>query len=530
MIDVEKALLSGVEELAGPPHWEARPTIAFEKEPRDLSALSLCAPSMPPELLPRVLRPWLEDVCDRMRVPLEMVAVPAMVVAAALVGRRLTIRPKRRDDWAVVPNLWGCIVSRSGFLKSPALEEAMRPLRRIEGEIREKYEGERAEHENARRILELEISALEGRVKGAHKKGGGDIEQLAGILADKRRALEAAASVTEPRISTSDATVEKLGELLLHNPHGVALVRDELVGWLRTFDKPGRESDRQFYLEGWNGNSPHTVDRIGRGTLYIPAVCVSVIGGAQPGPLRACVRDAAADGAGADGLLQRVQLLVYPDEFPEWKNVDEWPNTEAKNSAYASIKHLASFEPAEIAERDGDSLPFLRFEPGAQAVFDAWRDELERRLRSGELASRPAFESHIAKYRSLMPALALLLHLLDGGASVREVSEAAARRAADWCGFLECHALKMYSEGGELLAARALADRIDNGEVRDGDTIRDVYRRGWAGLGTEERVANAARSLEGAGWLKIIPQKKPGQPGREPSPRIALHPSLMMEA
>lgn len=39
-------------------------------------------------------------------------------------------------------------------------------------------------------------------------------------------------------------------------------------------------------------------------------------------------------GAGAGGLLQRFQMLVYPDEPASWRNIDRYPNSEARNTAF----------------------------------------------------------------------------------------------------------------------------------------------------------------------------------------------------
>ncbi len=67
--------------------------------------------------------------------------------------------------------------------------------------------------------------------------------------------------------------------------------------------------------------------------------------------------------------------------------------------------------------RDGEP---LRFDPEAQELFDAFRDTLERRLRSEAMAATPAFESHLAKYRSLMPTLALLVETIEAVARGRQ--------------------------------------------------------------------------------------------------------------
>jgi hypothetical protein len=59
----------------------------------------------------------------------------------------------------------------------------------------------------------------------------------------------------------------------------------------------------------------------------------------------------------------------------------------------------------------------------------------------------PVLLSHVAKYRSLMPALALILHVIDGvdtGVG-GPVSGVAAERAAAWCRYLEAHARRLYA-------------------------------------------------------------------------------------
>jgi putative DNA primase/helicase len=48
----------------------------------------------------------------------------------------------------------------------------------------------------------------------------------------------------------------------------------------------------------------------------------------------------------------------------------------------------------------------------AQELFDRWGADLEHRLRAEE--DYPVPLSHLAKYRSLLPSLALLFHLIDG--------------------------------------------------------------------------------------------------------------------
>jgi putative DNA primase/helicase len=480
-------------------------------------------------LLPEPLRGWIVDVSERMQVPQDLPAVGAIVVAASLVGRKLGIQPKRQDDWLVVPNLWGGAVGKPAMLKSPALAEVMKPLERLAAEAREAHEEAMASYEAEATTHEALKAALKDEVKKVAKASAktGDVSQLKAAIA-KQRDLDAPEKPAPKRYKTEDPTVEKLSELLRENPRGLLIHRDELSGWLRSLDKQGRESDRAFYLESWNGTGTFDVDRIGRGSLHVPALCVSILGGIQPGPLSSYVYEATRGGRGDDGLLQRFQLLVWPDPPPTWRNVDYWPDSTAKNRAYAVYEALDALTPEEFgaSTEDEGRIPAVRFAPDAQEVFDSWRDELEVRLRSGELS--PALESHLAKYRSLMPSLALIFHVVafvDGKAEPGTVGLEAALQAAAWCEYLETHAGRLYesAENPTMEGARVLLGRIRKGDVKDGASTRDVYRgRHWSKLSTPEEVNVAATVLEDYGWLRV----EKVETGGRPATRIHLHPTL----
>lgn len=135
-------------------------------EPKPIPSLSPVEP-FTKEMLPELLRGWAVDVSERMQTPLDYAGVASMIGLAAVVGRQLAIRPEEKTDWAVVPNLWGDIVGRPGVLKSPAIREALRPLRRLEGqaaggtpEIREDRCGAPAGRRAAGRAEETPPAAL----------------------------------------------------------------------------------------------------------------------------------------------------------------------------------------------------------------------------------------------------------------------------------------------------------------------------------------------------------------------------------
>src|ERR1022692_2070693 len=133
----------------------------------------------------------------------------------------------------------------------------------------------------------------------------------------------------------------------------------------------------------------------------------------------------------------------------------------------------------------------FRFASDAQELFVGWLAELEAKIRRNELHA--ALVSHLSKYRSLMPSLALLFHLADAavnGAKSDTVSFRHAEEAAAWCRYLESHARRVYSciVTPRLRAARELAEKIKQRKIgADGFfSCRDVYLKGWSGLDSPE--------------------------------------------
>lgn len=474
-------------------------------EPGNLPARLPEVPTLDPALLPTELRAWLVDIAGRMNCPLDYAAAGAIVALSAVVGRQVAIRPQRRDDWTVVPNLWGGIVGRPGMLKTPALTEAMRPLSRLEAKARERYDDELQEYTASAIVAKQANKVTDQQITKALEDGDREKAQ------DLAVAAQGAEQPTpeRQRYQTQDSTVEKIGELLASNPRGILIYRDELIGWLRSMDKSGHEGARAFYLEAWNGTGAYTFDRIGRGTIDIEAACVSVLGGIQPGPLRAYLQQATAGGAGDDGLLQRLQVIVWPDPPKTWSEVDRHPDAQASQAAFDVFDRLANIDPNQIGA-EPDQLPFLRFDDEAQEEFSEWRARLEHRLRNEENA--PAFEAAISKQRSLMPSLALLFHLADspqgGPVTIRPTLQAIA-----WTEYLEAHARRLYAPALDIpsLAARALGGRIIAGEVPETFQARDVYRKNWASLDRGATEA-ALEILESIGWVRALEIKTGGRP------------------
>lgn len=449
-------------------------------------------------LLPTKLERSTRDISERMQCPPDYVAVAAMIALATVVGARIGIRPKQYDNWLVVPNLWGAVVGRPGVLKSPAIMEALRPLLQLDADARKDFQA-KTKREQAEALVErAKRKESEKGLRDAVRKGD-DALKIALDMVDAEQG-----GVRRVRFIVYDSTVEKLGEILNENPNGVLAFRDELMGLLISLDKEGQEGARSFYLEAWAGARAYTYDRIGRGTVDIASATLSLFGSIQPGKLVSYLQGATRMGGQDDGLVQRLQLLVWPDISTDWTLVDRVPDHEAReiaNAVMRDIVALSAFElGGELPTRGETSIPFLRFDSAAQARFNEWLGRLERRVRGGK--EHPAFESHLAKYRSLVPSLALLLHL--GEQRAGPVGDDVLRCAIGWAEYLESHARRVYAfvARPEIHAAKCLASKLTDGSVKDGFDARSIYRHGWTGLADSAQVDAALSVLGSLHWVR----------------------------
>jgi hypothetical protein len=503
---------------------------AWPDKPKNLHVKLPPVAEIRENMIPDPLSTWVFDVARRMdnSAP-DFAAAAAIVQAGALIGRKVGIRPKRHDDWTVIPNLWGGLVGMPASMKTPALETTLKPIKRLAARAKTEHEEALKDHEFDRALYAARHKALKEALQSkakeliSNKDAAGDLDGFKKEFED----LEEPEEPTQKRYVTNDATIEKLAEILAENPDGILYYADELMRFLRGLDRAGREADRAFYLESWNGNGSFEVDRISRGSIFVPALCVSLLGGIQPGPLTQYVMDAAEDADKADGLLQRFQVMVYPDLRGE--PTDVAPDAKARNRAYSVFEKLAELDVEKFGatQDQDDEVPTIGFSEDAQEIFNRWRAEFEPRY--GTEDQSMAIQSHMQKFRSLFASLALIfeaIDFVDGSSEGGSVSKISAMRAAGWCEYLEGHALRVYSPLIDAPERRAeqLLNKILKGEIKPGANVRGIYRKQWSGLTSHESVVEALEILEGHGWIRIAKLNPSGR-GR-PTEVLRVHPDL----
>lgn len=487
-------------------------------EPKPIKHQLLPVEPLPIGILPEAYQAWISDMSYRMQCPPDIAACTAITMTGSIIGTACGIRPKCRDNWLIVPNLFGAAIARpSVLLKSPTMQEALKPVLRLEAEAIEAHGKEKIYFDAENEMKKAEREGIRKEMSHLVKKRSTDSDAKE-MLKHKYVNLGEAEEPTLRRYRTNNTTPEGLNVLLEQNARGILVFCDELMNLIGGWEKEGRETERGFYLEAWNGKQNYISDRASRDCLITPNMCVSIFGGIQPDKLFGYLNECRKSN---DGMFQRFQMMVYPDEPKHWTLVDEYPDTEAKNKAYDIIKRLSEMDFAEIGAQieDKEPTPFLRYAPEAQELFYAWLTELEiQKLRGTTM--EPMMAEHLGKYRKLMPSLSLIFHLIDAASGMdvgNGVSLQAAERAAAWCEYLESHARRIYGlvESLPIKAATILAARVKKKALGTSFTVRDVYRRQWSFL-TDKDIAQAACDiLVEAGWLReSVTESSFGQRGK----------------
>lgn len=444
-------------------------------------------------MLPDTIRDYIFDIAERQQCPVDFVAVSALCGLSALLGRKALIYPKQNDNWLVTPNLWGLLIGRPSTMKSPAMKAALEPLHNIEDELARLYKNAIDKYSFDKEYSEVSRVTRFKAAKDLIKRGKD--EDAKEVI---RNALFNEDYPKRKRIIINDTSVEKLGEILNENPNGVIHIRDEFSGWISKISKEEYQQDRSFYIECFDGNGKYTYDRIGRGHLHIENLTLSLLGGIQPSRIKPVIKDAVS-GTGNDGLIQRLQLAVWPLDIKSWRWIDKSPNLEAYN------RYKTIFQ--KFFNLSSKPQLYFRFLVEAQKIYAEW---MINNHGSASSDTHPALESHFLKMPKTIASLALIFEILiklsnDDMNQLNEVhcivDTTAVNLAIRWAQYLKSHAYRVY--GGilnpNLEGAHIILARFD--KLEDSFTLRDIQRKNWIGLNDNLLIQDSLNYLVDYGYL-----------------------------
>lgn len=300
-------------------------------------------------------------------------AMAAFGACAAAIPLHVTIKPNRKaTDWETPIITWVAIVGNASAGKTPILKTSLKATTAYNAKLMES-------HSFAMATWEQDCASVQ---KGQPKP-------------DKPKAK---------RRMVQDATIEKVGAIMEEDGTGLTLFYDELSGFLNSIGqyKNNGGGDKAQWLSAWNGDSI-VIDRIGRGTLYVPHWGPSIIGGIQPSKLKEAIKDSVED-----GMLPRYLVAVMHDSH----RLDEGSCEDGDGSITAMFNRAVT----AILKMRPVSLSFS-FE--AQARFS----EMEKQARrDGEtmLGIQPAVGYHMMKWGTLLARAAAAIHVIKWASEYEE--------------------------------------------------------------------------------------------------------------
>jgi hypothetical protein len=309
-------------------------------------------PPFPVVALPPVARKFVLAGAEALGCPPDFVVPHLFAFCGAVAGNSRKLQIKR--GFVVAPIYWVGVVGKPGTVKTPALNHARSPIDRLQEEAWVRY----------KRALEEW---------------------------DEEKPAERGPKPRPEHFFATDTTTEAVAFALMTS-RGLAIVHDEIAGWVMAFDAYKKGGDRQAWLSSWSG-APLKPNRKTGEPIYVPDPVVCVAGGIQPDVLPLLAGEAARD----DGFVPRL-VLNWPDAEPS-----PWTDAVVGEEVVAAMLGVV-----RVLRLPGEQTVVTTLTPGAYAEWKAWFNENQkivaasRGLAAGWAAKAPV---HLARF-------ALGLHLL----------------------------------------------------------------------------------------------------------------------
>lgn len=387
------------------------------------------------------------------------VLVAAVTAAASVIddGYRLTVRPE--SSWTVSARQWSFLCGGPSAGKSPCVRAATDHVKRMHGILHDRW---RAENEGLRR--------------------------------DERSPL--------PALFTSDATIAALSNKLMDNPRGMLMVTEEFASWIGGIDSADRgeaAKNRGDWLQLRDGG-PHQIDRVERGSIYVPNWGVSVLAACTPDGLAKQMKFMPED-----GLIQRFIPCIMTT-----------PDLEACGDARQAMNTWSQWLEWAYRTTTRPTPEAVRLSPEAQVLFDSEVRALRELVISTE-GFAPAYAAHLGKHPGMLAEIALTFHVFqttNGATLGAQVGEAAMRSAITYLRKARRHAYTLYTSVLSSSPAFEIARAIARSIVASDEPV-SVVGRDWmtqhcqAFKKAEDRLRReAVQILEDADWLSAQTQAR----------------------
>jgi hypothetical protein len=427
----------------------ARRVAAFAtRKPRDILKKSVPQPFSLEEV-PQQIAQFAHSFANATGFDPSGMIVAATTAAASVIDDRYKLVVNPGSGWVVSARQWAFLCAPPSGGKSPTIRPATDPIKRIHAELFAQW-----------------------RASNDHVKDDKDKSPM-------------------PALYTSDATVPALTEKLKDNPRGLLMLNEEFSSWIGAIDSADRgesAKNRGDWLQLRDGG-PRQIDRITRGSVYVPNWGASVLAACTPDGIAKQMKNMPED-----GLIQRFVPCIMGA-----------PDLEADGDCTAEI---AIWEQClRWAYHFTSGHHEIQFSPEAREMF-AYESKEQRKLTMATEGIAPSYAAHLGKHPGMLAEVALTFHVFSGRQPGPEIDTETMGRAILYMRRVRKHAYCLYS--GILSASPAfeLAQALGRSIVAADEPMTTVGRD-WmtqhcqAFKKADDRLRReAVQILEDADWLE----------------------------
>ena len=349
----------------------------------------------PMEIFPAQIQALIKDAEKTVGYNPNYLSAGILSVCATALGNSVTLF---NGSYSSQPILWLAIIGRQGIGKTHPLNFAKKPMEKKDKDSYTEFKGH--------------LKAFESQ----DKKG-------------KKPVLK--------KSLLTDFTPEKLAETLQHNDKGVLIFKDELIGWINSFDQYNKGGDQQKYLEFFNGGTL-TVDRVSKDPIRVEKTNVNILGGLQPKKLKAL----ASNGRNDDGFLSRI-LFVYPKNLKPNKFTGLAIEQIHVDNYNRFILNLYDAPPAKIETRKNQIKIYQQWQH--KKVEESFNDDLETSI-----------QAKLETYLWRLTLIIEMMHQCSENKFEDTISDASITKAIKLIEYFRINALKVFDK---MISTNPLEDQ-----------------------------------------------------------------------
>lgn len=336
--------------------------------------------NIPLDVFPAKLQDMVLALARQENYSIEYTMASLIAGASTAIGNSVNIRI--RGGWISSPILYMILVGRPGMGKTPPLDFAFRPIRKLDAKAIKQFKAD----------MEYYNSILENQ-KG--KKDENSSLPPKPIL---------------KRTIISDFTPEALIRALDDNSRGIVVYVDEIMGMFNAVNQYNKGQLIEQLLTAFSGK-PLDVSRCSMPIpIHVERPFINIVGTMQTTRVHELVDKGYKD----NGLLDRI-IFVYPSsqEISDWQiDEDSYSSSFEKYSGLWEevINKICEIDFSSDESYDGILQNVLNFSQEASAYFTDWRNSLIKNI--NQIKDDGLVDSRVMKIPMITARLALVFQIL----------------------------------------------------------------------------------------------------------------------